>query len=170
MASFEEKDNTRLQKLADLCVDVDCQMTHLPGLACLNYPIATRPVIEKLPPSLKAKWEKEIVRCAEKHNDAYPTFCKFLKMIQSQSKLRNHLDVLAGTAVQNSHTQNRRQEEKKGRLTQSGEQTKQPLKTSMDATDGNTPRKKNHHPRKQNIVCFTNKLATNLQSARSLRR
>ena len=61
-ASFGEKDNNRLQKLADLCVDIDCQMTHLPGLACLNYLITIRPVIEKLPASLKAKWEKEIVR------------------------------------------------------------------------------------------------------------
>ena len=103
-ASFGEKDNTRLQKLADSCVDVDCQMTHLSGLACLNYPIAIRPVIEKLPASLKAKLEKEIVRYAEKHNDAYPTFCEFSKMIQSQSKLRNHPNVSAGTATQSSHT------------------------------------------------------------------
>ena len=34
-AGFGEKDNTKLQKLADLCADVDCQMVHLPGLACL---------------------------------------------------------------------------------------------------------------------------------------
>ena len=56
-AAFGEKDGARLQKLADLCADVDCQMTYLPGLACLNYPIAIRPIIEKLPPSLRSKWE-----------------------------------------------------------------------------------------------------------------
>ena len=93
VASFGEKDTTRLQKLADLCVNVDCQMTHLPGLACLNYPIAIRPVIEKLPASLKVKWEKEIVQYAEKHDDAYPTFREFSKMIQNQANLRNHPNV-----------------------------------------------------------------------------
>ena len=87
-ASFGEKDSARLQKLADLCVDVDCQMTHLPGLACLNYPIAIRPITEKLPASLKSKWEKEIVRYAGEHNDAYPTFREFSKMIQNHAKLR----------------------------------------------------------------------------------
>ncbi len=71
------KDCARLQKLADLCADIDCQMTYLPGLACLNYPIAIRPIIEKLPASLRSKWEKEIVRYAEEHNDAHPTFREF---------------------------------------------------------------------------------------------
>ena len=75
-------------------------------------------------------------------------------MIQSQSKLRNHPSVSAGTATQNSHTQNRRQEEKKGRFTQSGDQTKRPLKTSMDATDGNTPRKENPPPPKAKHCLF----------------
>lgn len=153
-ASFGEKDNTRLQKLADLCVDVDCQMTHLPGLACLNYPIAIRPVIEKLPASLKTKWEKEIVRYAEKHNDAYPTFCKFSKMIQNQAKLRNHPNVSAGGNSQSSQTQNRRREEKKGRFPQSGDETKRPLKTSMDEADGNTPRKENPPPPKAKHCLF----------------
>ena len=72
--AFSEKDGARLQKLADLCADVDCQMTYLPGLACLNYPIAIRPIIEKLPASHRSKWEKEIVRYAEEHNYVYPTF------------------------------------------------------------------------------------------------
>ena len=54
-AGFSEKDGARLQKLADLCADVDCQLTYLPCLACLNYPIAMRPIIEKLPASLRSK-------------------------------------------------------------------------------------------------------------------
>lgn len=44
-ANFSDKDNAKLQKLAHVCADVDCQMTHLPGLACLSYPIAIRPVV-----------------------------------------------------------------------------------------------------------------------------
>ena len=63
-ASFGERENAKLQKLADLCADVDCQMTHLPGLACLNYPIAIRPIVKRLPASLRTKWEKVIVRYA----------------------------------------------------------------------------------------------------------
>ena len=35
-ANLSDKNNAKLQKLADLCADVDWQMTHLPGLACLN--------------------------------------------------------------------------------------------------------------------------------------
>ena len=80
------KDCARLQKLADLCADIDCQMTYLPGLACLNYPIAIRPIIEKLPAFLRSKWEKEIVRYAEEHNDAHPTFREFSTMIQNEAK------------------------------------------------------------------------------------
>ena len=62
-ASFGEKDNTRLQKLANLCINVDYQMTHLPGLDCLNYPIAIRPVIEKLPASLNSAICREAQQC-----------------------------------------------------------------------------------------------------------
>ena len=153
VASFEDKHSTRLQKLADLCVDADCQMTHEPGLACLNYPIAMCPVIEKLPASLKAKWEKEIVQHAEKHNDTYLTYCEFLKMIQNQTKLRNHPNISAGAATPNSQTQNRCQEERKGRL-QSEDGTKQSLNTSMDAADGNTPGKETPVPLKVKHCLF----------------
>ena len=47
-ANCADKDNARMQKLADFCAGVDCQMIHLPGLACLNYPVALRPIVEKL--------------------------------------------------------------------------------------------------------------------------
>ena len=57
--SFGAKDNNRLQKFTDLCVVVDCQMTHLPGLACLNYPIAIRLIIEGLPASHQSQMGEE---------------------------------------------------------------------------------------------------------------
>ena len=47
-ANCTDKNNARMQKLADFCAGVDCQMIHLPGLACLNYPVALRPIVEKL--------------------------------------------------------------------------------------------------------------------------
>ena len=77
VACLSEKDGTTLQKLADFCADVDCQETHWPGLACLNYTKVTRPITEKLPASLRFKCEKKIVQYAEEHNDTYPTFCEF---------------------------------------------------------------------------------------------
>ena len=141
-AAFGEKDRARLQELADLCADVDCQMTYLPGLAYLNYAIAIRPIIEKLPPSLRSKWEKEIVRYAEEHNDAYPTFREFSTMIQNQATKKNHLNVSAGSPATSSGAQNRRREENKRRhLPQSGDEVKQALKTKMDPDSGNLPEK-----------------------------
>ena len=110
-----EKDCARLQKLADLRADVDCQMTYLPGLACLNYPIAMRPIIEKLPASFRSKWEKEIVRYAEEHNDAYPTFREFSTMIQNEARKKNHPDVSAGSPATSSGAQNRRRDDSKRR-------------------------------------------------------
>ena len=35
-ANLKDKYNAKLQKLADLCAYLDCQMTHLPGLAWLK--------------------------------------------------------------------------------------------------------------------------------------
>ena len=35
-ANVKDRYNAKLQKLADLCAYVDCQMTHLPGLALLK--------------------------------------------------------------------------------------------------------------------------------------
>ena len=58
-ASFGENQNTKLQEFADLCADVESRVAHLPGLQCLNFPNAIQPIAEKLPSSLRGKWEKE---------------------------------------------------------------------------------------------------------------
>ena len=71
-------------------------MSHLPGLACLNFPNMIQPLAEKLPPSLRGKWEKEIARHAENNAGAYPNFEKFSKVIQDQAKLKNNPNILAG--------------------------------------------------------------------------
>ena len=163
------KDCARLQKLADLCADIDCQMTYLPGLACLNYPIAIRPIIEKLPASLRSKWEKEIVRYAEEHNDAHPTFREFSTMKQNEARKENHPDVSAGSPATSSGAQNRRRDDNKRRhLPQSGDEVKEALKTKMDPDSGNVPEKGPQCPKERNIVYFTKEPATSLQSAKPL--
>ncbi|KAK3743580.1 hypothetical protein QZH41_001384 [Actinostola sp. cb2023] len=100
-AAFSESDTVKLQEFADVCADVDSQVAYLPGLACLNFPNAIRPIVEKLPISLRSKWEKEIVRYAEKNDDAYPDFHSFTRTIQSQAKLRNHPNIIAGSKTAN---------------------------------------------------------------------
>lgn len=165
--AFSEKDGARLQKLAELCADVDCQMTYLPGLACLNYPIAIRPIIEKLPASHRSKWEKEIVRYAEEHNYVYPTFHEFSTMIQNKARKKNHPNVSAGSPATNSCTQNRRCENNKRHFPQSGDEVKQAL---MDPDSGNVPEKGPQSPQARNIVYFTKELATSLWSAKPLTR
>ena len=130
-ATLSHKDNVKLQKLADLCADVDCQMALLPGLACLNYPIALRPIIERLPAYLKTKWEKKIVDYAEAHNDAYPTFREFSAMIEDQARKRNHPNLYAGTSASISSGQNHFREDNKGRIaTKTGTETRRVLKNS----------------------------------------
>ena len=79
-AKFNDKDKAKLQSFADLCADVDSQLTHLPGLACLNYPNALRSIVEKLPTFLRSKWEKQVARFADAHQDAYPGFHDFASM------------------------------------------------------------------------------------------
>ena len=56
-ANFGDKDKAKLKKLADLCADVDCQLTHLPGIACLNNSIAILWVVERLLAYLRNKWD-----------------------------------------------------------------------------------------------------------------
>ena len=83
-AKFEEKDKGKLQEFSDLCSGVDYQLGQLPGLACLNYPTAIRPIAQKLPASLRRKWEKTVVNFALENHDAYPRFHIFATMIDSR--------------------------------------------------------------------------------------
>ena len=76
-AAFSENENAKLQEFADLCADVDSQLTYLPGLACLNFPNTIEPIADKLPLSLRGKWEKEIARYSEKNGDEYFGFRVF---------------------------------------------------------------------------------------------
>ena len=95
-AAFNESDNTKLQQYADLCPCVESQMSYLPGLACLNFPNTIQPLAEKLPSSLRGKWEKEIAKYADNNAGAYPSFRNFAKVIQDQAKIKNNPNILAG--------------------------------------------------------------------------
>ena len=94
-AKFVEKENKKLQDFADVCSELDSQLESLPGLACLNYPNAISPVLEKLPLSLRSKWEKEVAKHAEENHNAYPGFHKFTIIVQKQATFRNHPNILA---------------------------------------------------------------------------
>ena len=75
-ATFSEHNNENLQQLADLCANIESQVTYLTGLARLNYPSAIQPVTEKLPQFIRDKWEKEIAHYSDLNGGAYPPFSK----------------------------------------------------------------------------------------------
>ena len=115
-ATFSEHDNENLQQFADLCADIESQVTYLPGLACLNYPSAIQPVMEKLPQFIRAKWEKEIAHYSDLNGGAYPPFSRFSELVKEQAKIKNNPNLLA-----NKEAKPRRE--------------KKTLKTDMQPTD-----------------------------------
>ena len=98
-AAFSDNENLKLQEFADLCADIESQIAYLPGLAYLNFPNAIQPIVEKLPPSLRWKWEKEIANHYEKNAGAYPGFTVFSKVVQNQAKIKNNPNVHIGAKL-----------------------------------------------------------------------
>ena len=94
-AEFDERNLSKLQTFSDLCADVESQIDQLPNLACLNYPNTLRPIVNKLPTSIREKWEKEVANFAEKNNDRYPSFSSFAQLIEKHSRIKNHPNILA---------------------------------------------------------------------------
>ena len=82
-ATFDERENDNLQLLqfADLCTDIESQVTYLPGLVCLNYPNAMQPITAKLPQFIRAKWKKEIAYYSNSNGGVYPPFSRFSKIV-----------------------------------------------------------------------------------------
>ena len=95
-ATFGDQENDKLQQFADLCADIESQVTFLAGLACLNYPSAIQPIAEKLPQFVRTKWEKEIAIYSDNHQGTYPPFSRFSKIVQEQAKTKNNPNILAG--------------------------------------------------------------------------
>ena len=124
----------------------------------MNYAISIRPIIENLLASLRSKREKEIVRYAEEHNHAYPTFLEFSTMIQNQARKKNHPNVSAESPATNSCAQNRRRKDNKRRhFPQSEVEVKQALKTKMDPDSGNVPEKGPPEPPRENALFISQK-------------
>lgn len=93
-ATFSEQEHDNLQQFADLFSDIESQVTYLPGLACLNYPIAMQPVIEKLPQFIRVKWEKEIAYYERNNKSgAYPPISRFSKIVQEQAKIKKTIQT-----------------------------------------------------------------------------
>ena len=128
-AEFKENEHAKLQRFADVCADVDSQISHLPGLACLNFPNAIAPIVGKLPASLKGKWEKEVVAFAEQNDDRYPSFSRFKKVIERQAKIKNHPNLSAGVSPQSSAPKGRPQPTGFGPSAQTLFTNTSPLKT-----------------------------------------
>ena len=105
---------------ADVCADVDSQLDFLPGLACLNYPNAIKPIVEKLPPFLRSKWEKQVAEYAERNHDAYPSFHDFAVMIQKQATLKNHPNILAVGAPMLKETKSKEAQSSRSTLRHKG--------------------------------------------------
>ena len=117
-AAFNDGENAKLQEFADLCADVESQLSYLTGLACLNFPIAIQPIAEKLPVSLRQKWKKEITKHSEKNGGEYPGFHIFSKVVQDQARIKNNPNVLAAnkrTPTTFTST-NRKEKEKSSRV------------------------------------------------------
>lgn len=98
-AGFSDDENVKLQEFADLCANIESQVAYLPGLACLNFPNAIQPIVKKLPPSLRKRWEKEIAKHYEKNAGAYPGFVVFSKVIQNQAKIKNNPNIHIGAKL-----------------------------------------------------------------------
>ena len=98
-ATFSEQEHDNLQQFADLCADIESQVTYPRGLACLNYSNDMQPITEKLPRIIRAKWEKEIAYYSNSNGGAYPSLSRLSKIIQEQAKIKNDPNVLAGKAA-----------------------------------------------------------------------
>ena len=97
-AAFSDNEKVKLQEFTDLCADIESQIAYLPGLACLNFPNAIQPIVEKLPSSLHRRWE-EIAKHYKENAGAYPGFIVFSKVDQNQAKIKNNPNVHIGTKL-----------------------------------------------------------------------
>ena len=122
-AAFNDGENAKLQEFADLCADVESQMSYLPGLACLNFPNAIQPIAEKLPLPLRQKWEKEITKHTEKNYGVYPGFHIFSKVRQGSKTIQTSSRLIN----ERNPPLHRQTGERKKRTTESSRRTRSPL-------------------------------------------
>lgn len=127
-------------------------MIHLPGLACLNKPVALRPIVEKLPLSPKSKGEKQIMEYAEKHDEGFSPVGEFSRMIQNQARKRNHPNITAGEPSTIGYTESRRAERDRRRpFPQSESDVKRMLKTQLAQENDHRPERGAWHLQRETL-------------------
>ena len=83
-AAFNDGENAKLQGFADLCADVESQISYLPGLACLNFPNAIQPIAEKLPHLCAKNGRKKSPNTRRKTAETILGFTSFLKSFRTK--------------------------------------------------------------------------------------
>ncbi|CAE1321719.1 unnamed protein product [Acanthosepion pharaonis] len=85
------KDYDRLRELSDLLTELQAAKDDgdLPGLALLDTARGLRPIVEKLPPTLRDQWTSHGTTYKRKHQVPFPPFSVFTKFIEQQAEDRN---------------------------------------------------------------------------------
>lgn len=144
-AAFNDLENAKPQEFTDLCAEVESQMSYLPGFACLNFPNAIQPIAERLPLSLRQKWEKEITKHTEKNGGAYPGFHIFLKSYrirQGSKTIQTSLQPINERQPPLHHQTG----EKKRRVNESSRPTRSPLRSNLTRRQRRREKKRNDTP------------------------
>ena len=103
LAAYKEGDSQALQTFADLCEDVVAQMEFIPSLRCLDFYSTSSQVYNRLPSQVRSKWNKKVVRYAERFSDEYPSFAHFTEFISELARFENHPNVVHGGAARGQH-------------------------------------------------------------------
>jgi len=99
------------------------------------------------------------VRYAGDHNDAYPTFREFLKMVQSQARKRNHPNVTTGVPTANSQAHNCYREKSKGKpFSKTGLDIRRVSKTPVAPANERVPANENTRTSKEKRCVFHNRM------------
>ncbi|CAE1306091.1 unnamed protein product [Acanthosepion pharaonis] len=85
------RDYDRLRELSDLLTELQAAKDDgdLPGLALLDTARGLRPIVEKLPPTLRDQWTSHGTAYKRKHQVPFPPFSVFTKFIEQQAEDRN---------------------------------------------------------------------------------
>ena len=71
-AVFSDDENVKLQEFADLCADIESQIAYFPVLACVNFPNAIQPIVEKLPPPYAEDGKRRLQSIMKKTQEHTP--------------------------------------------------------------------------------------------------
>ena len=89
--------------------------------------------MERLPAFLRNKWEKDVAKYANNHQDSYPGFSNFAAMIIGFSRMKNHPNVLASGVLTEEEQKKGRTQKLKPLIPPSDTQEKKVLKVMWDS-------------------------------------